>query len=113
MNFSAICEYIQKSQAVPSTTSSAYQEWLEFTDALEFLIVSFNDHVPLYISAKYFFVYSVLVPKHKLRGNYVNNILPWNMGVSAGWGYGYNPRTKRSEKFIASPLDDTGSSILY
>ena len=114
MNFSQIYTYLQGKQTTPEIKSPAYEKWIDFTDDLEFLVRSSTQHIPIYISKGQFFLYSVLVPRRKLTGNYVNNLLKWNMSVSAGWGYGYgfDPETKQPEASIFPPLDSTGSSIL-
>lgn len=114
MNFSQINTYLQGKQTTPEIKSPAYEKWIDFTDDLEFLVCSSTQHIPIYISKGPFFLYSVFVSRRKLTGNYVNNLLKWNMSVSAGWGYGYgfDQETKKPEAFIFPPLNSTGSSIL-
>jgi len=114
MNFSQIYTYLQEKQAIPETKSPEYEKWIDFTDDLEFLVCSSTNHIPIYITKGHFFLYSILVPRHKLRGNYVNNLLKWNMLPSSGWGYGYgyDPKTKRFEISLSPPLSHTSSSIL-
>src|SRR5713101_5789593 len=68
MNFSQIYTYLQGKQTSPETKSPAYEKWIDFTDDLEFLVRSSTTHIPIYISMGHFFLYSVLVPKQKLRG---------------------------------------------
>src|SRR5947209_3862515 len=91
MNLSHLRTYLNEQERVPAAGSSEYDKWLEFTDILEFLTRSVTGQVPVYIFTKGHgvFLYSVLVPKYKLRGNYVDDLLGWNFSVSPGWGYGY------------------------
>jgi hypothetical protein len=112
MKFSQIVEYVQL--PAPGEKSPESQKWLECTDVLSFLVRASQEQIPIYISTDFFFLYTVLVQKNRLRGNYVDNILNWNMGVSGGWGYGsaYNQETKQLEKHIFPPLSDTGSTLL-
>ena len=114
MNFSQIYTYLQEKQTATETTSPVYERWIDFTDDLEFLVHSSTTHIPIYISIGHFFLYSVLVPQHKLRGNYVPDLLKWNMSPSSGWGYsyGYDLSTKRIEISLSPPLEHTSSSIL-
>lgn len=114
MNFSQNYTYLRGKQTAPETESPAYEKWIDFTDDVEFLVRSSTNHIPIYIRMGHFFLYSVLVPQHKLRGNYINNLLKWNIfpGSSWGYGYGYDPSTKRVEKLLSPPLSHTGSSIL-
>ena len=111
MNFAQISQYLK--EAEPQANSPEFQKWLELTDALAFLVQSSDEQVPIYITAKHFFLYTVLVPKNKLKGNYVNNLLHWNISITGyGYGYGFDPITKQAEKFLSPPIDQTGSSIL-
>jgi hypothetical protein len=117
MNLSHIRTYLNEQDRVPAVGSSEYEKWLEFTDILEFLIRSDTGQVPVYLSTKSFnvFLYSVLVPKYKLKGNYVENLLGWNFSVSSGWGYGYgfDPKTRKPyKKRVCPPMHSTGSQIL-
>jgi hypothetical protein len=114
MNVSQVRTYLNEKASTPPPRSPEYEAWLEFTDALEFLIYSATGQVPIYISWRYFYLYSVIIPKRKLKGNYVDDLMQWNFSVSAGWGYGYGytPKTKRATKSIFLPIESTGSSIL-
>ncbi len=110
MNVSQIRTYLKDKDSVPPLNTPEYEEWLEFTDALGFLVYSTTDYVPVYISSKYFFLYAVIVPKRKLKGDYVADLMQWNFGVSFGWGYSVGFSSRRPT--IVPPLDHTNSSIL-
>ncbi len=114
MNFSQIYTYLQDKQTIPEIQSSAYERWIDFSDDLEFLVHSSIDDIPVYINKGHYCLYSVLVPRQKLRGNYIPNLMKWNMSVSSGWGYsyGYDPRMKQYDISLSPPLEHTSSSIL-
>ncbi len=114
MKVSQISTYLKDKDNVPEARSPEYETWLGFEDVLEFLLYSATDQLPVYISSKYFWLYSVIVPKSKLKGDYTDNLMQWNFGVSAGWGYGceYASKTRRPKKHIFPPLDSTSSSVL-
>jgi hypothetical protein len=114
MRVSQITTYLKEKDSVPEARSPEYETWLDFKDVLEFLLYSATGQIPVYISSKYFYLYSVIVPKFKLKGNYTTDLMQWNFGVSGGWGYGceYARKTGRPKKRIFPPLDGTRSSIL-
>jgi len=114
MKVSQISKYLKDKNNVPEVRSPEYETWLDFEDVLKFLLHSATGLVPVYISSKYFYLYSVIVPKSKLKGDYTDALMQWNFGVSAGWGYGceYAPQTRRPKKHIFPPLHSTGSSVL-
>jgi len=110
MNVLQIRTYLKDKDSVPPVTTPEYEEWLECADALEFLVSSATDHVPIYVSSKYFYLYAVLIPKQRLKGEYVADLMQWNFAASTGWGYSIRFTSRRPT--IEPPLDCTGSSIL-
>jgi hypothetical protein len=110
MNVSQISSYLKDQGSIAPTQSTEFEKWLEFTDALAFLTNSTTGDIPVYLSSKYFFVYSVIVPKKRLKDDYIADLMKWNFGVSSGWGYGGSFNSTRLK--IISPLDHTSSSIL-
>jgi hypothetical protein len=85
MDVSQIRAYLKDKGSVQPPEPAAYEEWLEFIDALEFLVYSATGHIPVYLSSKYFYLYAVIVPRHKMKGDYVADLMQWNFSVSAGW----------------------------
>jgi len=110
MNISQIRTYLKEKDRAPSVKTPEYEEWIEFTDALDFLVYSTTDQVPVYLSSKTFFLYAVTVPRRLLKDDYIADLMQWNFGVSAGWGYSVGFTSRRPT--IAPPLDHTASSIL-
>ncbi len=110
MNVSQISSYLQDQGSIAPTQAAEFEKWLEFTDALAFLASTSTGNVPVYASFKYFYLYSVIVPKKRLKDDYVADLMKWNFGVSSGWGYGGSFKSTRLK--IIPPLDHTSSSIL-
>src|SRR5579883_3062568 len=110
MNVSQISSYLQDQGSIAPTQQAEFEKWLEFTDALAFLASTSTGNVPVYASFKYFYLYSVIVPKKRLKDDYVADLMKWNFGVSSGWGYGGSFKSTRLT--IIPPLDHTSSSIL-
>src|SRR5712692_6266047 len=110
MNLSQISSYLMDQGSIAPTQPAEFEKWLEFTDALAFLANSITGNVPVYLSSKYFYLYSVIVPKKRLKDDYVADLMKWNFGVSSGWGYGGSFNSTRLK--IIAPLSHTSSSIL-
>jgi hypothetical protein len=110
MNVSHISSYLRDQDSIAPTQPAEFEKWLEFTDALAFLASTSTGNVPVYASFKYFYLYSVIVPKKRLKDDYVADLMKWNFGVSSGWGYGGSFKSTRLK--IIPPLDHTSSSIL-
>lgn len=110
MNVSQLSVYLMNQGSIAPTQPAEFEKWLEFTDALAFLASTSTGNVPVYVSSKYFYLYSVIVPKTRMKGEYVADLMKWNFGVSSGWGYGGRMHSTRLN--ITPPLDHTSSSIL-
>ena len=63
MNVSQISSYLQDQGSIAPIQPAEFEKWLEFTDALAFLASTSTGNVPVYASFKYFYLYSVIVPK--------------------------------------------------
>lgn len=48
----------------------------------------------------------------KLKDEYKENLLKWNLTVSSGYGYGYSFSKDESIPFLSNPMENTGSEIL-
>ena len=110
MNVLQISSYLMDQGSIAPTQPATFDKWLEFTDALAFLASTTTGNVPVYLSFNYFYLYSVIVPKKRLKDDYVADLMKWNFSVSSGWGYGGIFNSTRLK--ITSPLSHTSSSIL-
>jgi hypothetical protein len=110
MNVSQISSYLMDQGSIAPTQPAEFEKWLEFTDALAFLANTTTGNVPVYLSSQYFYLYTVIVPKKRLKDDYVTDLMKWNFSVSSGWGYGGRFNSTRMN--IIPPLDHTSSSIL-
>ncbi|HVB20649.1 MAG TPA: hypothetical protein VNG51_01710 [Ktedonobacteraceae bacterium] len=110
MNVLQISSYLMKQGSIAPTQPDEFENWLEFTDALTFLASTVTGNVPVYLSSKFFYLYTVIVPKKWLKGEYVADLMNWNFHVSSGWGYGGRINSTRLN--IIPPLDHTSTSIL-
>lgn len=113
MNVKQIEKFLTSALVIPQTNTPGYSEWLKCDDVLEFFRKSIYDDVPVYLSCRGFYLYSVFVPQNRLKKDFVEDLLKWNFGPSDGWGYGvfYN-KTKKPSAEICPPLNYTGSEIL-
>ena len=86
---------------------------LSVESVVECLRATRDEDVPIYISAGDYLIYGVFVPSSLLLGDYVPDILDWNMMVpSPGYGYGYGFKAGDIEPFLSRPLEHTGSTVL-
>lgn len=96
----------------PEFSSDEYKKWVEQADFIQFLQTLPNlDEVPLYVSAPYVFLYSVLVPTRLVTPPDIDDLDQWSCTPFSGWGItvtgGSRPRV-----FLSPPLDHTGSKTL-
>jgi hypothetical protein len=99
--------YLQDQEQMPEDDEKR-RKWFEMEDAILFLFASRKDMVPMYISCKNIFVYSLIVPEEKLRDDYIEDLLKWNFMVSGG----YNYCVSGSEAYLCDPMEHTRSKIL-
>jgi hypothetical protein len=68
--------------------------------------------VPLYVSAGDYFIYGVFVPEHLLVGDFIADILAWNMNVPRGIGYSVSFGSDGANPSLCDPIDHSCSSII-
>lgn len=91
---------------IPKHGTDDYKLWLEQKEFLQFLIDTSSGEIPLYVSCKGAFIYSVFLPQSSLKGKYIDDLMKWDCNPCPTWGYRYSPRT------ISSPFDFSGSKLL-
>jgi hypothetical protein len=86
------------------------QRWMQLEDAVRFLRDAVQGFVPLYVFSE-LHLYSVLVPVERLDGEFVEDILEWNMDAARIWSYSYT-EGDGLEVVLHPPLSHTGSALL-
>ena len=109
MRIKDIKEFILNQNNIPKIEKDI-SNWFNLEDAIIFLLNTKLEMIPVYISFKRFFLYSLIVPKYKLRKDYINDLLKWNFGASNGYSYGYNNRNGKMKPKVFTPMDDGGNT---
>jgi len=74
MRIKDIKEFILNQNNIPKIEKDI-NNWFNLEDAIIFLLKTKLEMIPVYISYKQFFLYSLIVPKSKLRKDYVDDLL--------------------------------------
>lgn len=114
MNYKKILEELDQISKIPKHGTQDYKKWLEQKEFLQFLLDRSVNEVPLYVSFRGIYVYSVMLPKRVLKGNYVDDLIRWQCSADSSWGYGYSFGKNRKPKkiFVSQPFDSAGSKLL-
>lgn len=104
--------YLQQQQIPLDSSQENLKIWHSQEDSLSFLLNTIDDEIPIYISEKNFFIYSLIVPLEKLKDEYIEHLLKWNLMVSGGYGYGYSFSNDECVPFLCNPIENVGSKIL-
>ncbi len=115
MNRQQIARFLQGTRPCPEPGTQQYVNWLECEDALEFLLRSEQGSVPVFITDKHFFLYSVFVRKERLGEEYVEVLSDWNLLPDEGWKYGteMDEATGEPRKAIFPPFHDSSMPTLH
>ncbi|NSW82201.1 MAG: hypothetical protein HPY90_02850 [Syntrophothermus sp.] len=112
MRLKDIIDYLRHQEVPVVSSQDALRTWHTHEDSLKFLLFTTDNDVPIYISGRNFFLYSLIVPLKKLGANYVEDLLKWNSTASSGYGYGYSYSKSEPMPFLSEPMEHTGSKIL-
>ena len=112
MTLKRIENLLKELESVPEPGTDDYNKWLELEDALSFLAQSVAGVVPIYVNTSSVFVYALLVPRLHLNGNYVDELLSWNILSDSVWGYCLYEEEGQPNVRLSPPLSHTGSRIL-
>jgi len=98
---------------IPEYGTDEYKKFFEQKEFLQLLFETSIDEIPLFMSYKGIYIYSVIFPQSKLKGYYIDDLLKWQCSPDRTWGYGYfyNKRGK-TKSFISQPYDSAGSELL-
>lgn len=111
---SKILDKLHHMSKIPNHGTDDYKQWLEQKDFLQFLLDTCHGEIPLYVSYKGAYIYSVFLPQNCLRGNYIDDLMKWNCSPDSSWGYSYSYNKKGEPQNISliPPFDFSRSKIL-
>lgn len=104
MRFKSVAEHVRRS-LTPT-------EPMRVEAVADFMCAARTGDVLLYASAGDYFVYGVFVPERLLVGEFVADILAWNMTVPRGFGYSVSFGSDGANPSLCDPMEHTGSSII-
>jgi len=109
-----ILDKLHSISIIPKHGTDEYKQWLEQKEFLQFLLDSCSGDIPLYVSYKGTYIYSVFLPQDSLRGNYIDDLMKWDCRPDSSWGYSYSYHKKGEPPDISltSPFDFSGSKLL-
>lgn len=81
-------------------------------DVAQLLTATRDGDIPLYLSNRPYFLFSVLVPNELLTGNFADDIAEWNTSAPSGFGWGFRWSEADAVPYLSEPLDRTSSEIL-
>lgn len=105
MNQKKILEKLEQMSMIPKHGIDDYRQWLEQEEFLQFLLDMRTDEIPLYVSYKGTYIYSVFLPQSCLRGNYIDDLMKWDCRPDSSWGY-------NTTSGISQPFDFSHSKLL-
>jgi hypothetical protein len=114
MDFEGILSELRKMAILPEKGTKNYEVWLESQDFINFLRNSKDGEIPLYVSFKDLYLYSVVIPIKQLKDQHIADLLEWNCDPSNSWGYShfFSARGNPVNISISGPFWNAGSKIL-
>ncbi len=113
MNQEKILKKLELISEIPRYGTDDYKQCFEQTRFLQFLLDTGDDEIPLYISYKGIFIYSVFLPQICLKGNYIDDLMKWNCSPDSSWGYGTSSGISQPFDFSCSRLLKNASPITF
>ncbi|MCZ7622940.1 MAG: hypothetical protein M5U24_10700 [Candidatus Kuenenia sp.] len=109
-----ILDKLHHMSKIPRHGTDCYKQWLEQKDFLQFLLDTSHGDIPLYVSYKESYIYSVFLPQNCLRGNYIDDLMNWNCFPDSSWGYSYSygKKERAIDISLLHPFDSSGSKLL-
>jgi hypothetical protein len=113
MNQQRILQKLEHMSKIPKFETEAYREWFEQKEFLQLLFDTNVGEIPLYISYKGTYIYSILLPQSCLKGNYIDDLLQWDCRPDISWGYScsFSRKGKARNFSVSHPFDHTGSKL--
>jgi hypothetical protein len=94
MSQSKILDKLHHISKIPKHGTGDYKQWLEQKDFLQFLLDTCYGDIPLYVSYKGTYIYSVFLQQNRLRGNYIDDLMKWDCRPDSSWGYSFSNNKK-------------------
>lgn len=115
MRFNEITELLRISGPQPKKMDE-YEAWQRFVDLEYMLLNTITDDALLYYNGAAGktsgIIISLLVPKNKLKMDYVDDLMEWDSSSQTGWGYGSNWSKGGRRKKVSPPLSGSRSKII-
>lgn len=105
MDQKKILEELELISEIPKHGTDDYKHWLEQKEFLQFLLDTSADEIPLYVSYKGIYIYSVFLPQSCLKGDHIDDLMKWDCRPDSSWGYG-------TSSGISQPFDFSWSKSL-
>lgn len=87
MNQNKILDKLHHISEIPKHGTDDYKQWLEQKEFLQFLLDTCSGEIPLYVSYKGTYIYSVFLPQNYLSSNYIDDLMKWDCRPDSTWGY--------------------------
>ncbi|MDD5219939.1 MAG: hypothetical protein PHV11_05205 [Candidatus Bipolaricaulis sp.] len=98
---------------VKKRTDAGYTQWLQCGDALQWLVATSKNLMPIAAWMGSIYIYSVLVPARAMAKAPEQNAGGWSLSAPSGWGYAVSANaTDPEDANIVPPLHATGSEAL-
>lgn len=107
MRLEDVVDYLATAAGVPD--DDKFLEWTTCQDAFDFVAASTDGDIPLVVLGRPAFLASVLIPAHRLTGDYMQDLLGWNFTPMVGeTGYAHIS----GKPVLYSGFHHVGSAVL-
>ncbi len=98
----------------PETNTQKYEQWIEQHNFCQFLLDSQRGEVPLYVSHMHNYLYSLFLPLNALKGDYIDDLINWDVMPEHSWSYDYTvgKRRKPTKVTVRYPFDYGRTKVL-
>src|SRR5208282_924240 len=112
MKASGVVNRLKKMSVVPERTGTAFETWLEQTDAIQFLEQNtLENEFVVFATLDHIYIRVVLVPSDRLNPPDMEDLLKWEF-LSDTWRMNYYLSDDNPTVWIESPLESAGSESL-
>jgi hypothetical protein len=107
-----VIDTLRKLSAVPERSGSAFEDWLEQTETVQFLEQNGREtEFVVYASLAHILVQTILVPSNQLDPPDMEDLQKWNL-ISDSWAINYHLSGEDQAVWITKPLESAGSKAL-
>lgn len=107
-----ILESISQQNTLEDSSAQSLDKWHNHDSDFPFLRDARYGNLPVLVLSEPLILHSTIIPKRKLHGDYVAELLEWNFGPSEGYGYGWSYSKGRRSYYLSEPMEYTGTEIL-